>query len=188
MTKLLIFLAILASTLVSASANAQVFDPKSGASVSLGLSGLLGAREDARGGFVPTWASGVDGSVVVSPILAVGIRRLGVSFAQSAGGERFAIGGSPMLEVRFPLLSAFTVYSQVGVALQARFGSEQGNRAGIAPFLSAGVRFFPTDWFSVAVESVMHITASEGFLLGHEVIPQGGLILQGGLAFAVHIS
>ncbi|WP_236516570.1 hypothetical protein [Sandaracinus amylolyticus] len=155
---------------------------------SIGLSGLVGLRDAPHHEISPTWTSGIDVGFRVLPWLSVGARRIGYGHATTLVGDRHAIGASPALELTMPLWERVQPYAQVGAGVQVRFGGAQGRTTGIAPFIGGGVRFFVAEIFSIAVESAMHVPVTEdGFLFGHEVLPQGSVVLQGGLAFAFHI-
>jgi hypothetical protein len=158
---------------------------------SLGLSGLVGTRDD-RGGIAPTWTAGLDVGLRVTPredrwlFVDVGLRRITAGGADSLGGERWAVGASPAVSVGGRVQERIEVYLEVGAGLQTRFGS-QGTTMGVAPFGGGGVRFFVADIFSIAIEGALHVPATRGFLLGSEVFPQAAAVFQGGLAFAFHM-
>ena len=191
----LAFLAICAISFSSpAAASAQDGPPANEAPAfepgffSLGLSGLVGTRPDGRDDFAPTWTSGIDVGFRLLPFLSLGVRRITYAGARTLGGDRFAIGGAPALELALPLFPRVQPFVQVGAAVQARFGGGQGRTTGVAPFIGTGVRFFLTEWLSLAPEGVVHVPVTDGgFLLGHEVVPQGAIVLQGGVALAFHI-
>lgn len=152
---------------------------------SIGLSGLIGIRESGRDDFAPTWTSGLDLGFRVLPFLSIGARR--ITYAHSSG-DRMAIGGAPALELALPFFPRVQPYVQVGAAVQVRFGADQGRATGVAPFVGTGVRLFLTEWLSLAPEGAVHVPVTDGgFLLGHEVMPQGAIVLQGGVALAFHI-
>ena len=162
----------------------DVFEP---GPFAIGLSGLGGAREDGRGGFVPTFSSGLDLSLTLERWVRIAARRIGYGHARTVQGDRHAVSVSPALELAIPVAERFEPFVQVGVALQARFGGEQGVAAGIAAFVSAGLRVQLEEWISIAVESALHVPATQSFLLGHEILPQGAIALQGGLGVAFHL-
>lgn len=152
----------------------------------IGISGLGGAREDGRGGLVPTFSAGLDLALTLDPWVRIAIRRIGYGQARTIAGDRHAVSLSPALEVAIPVAEWMEPFAQVGVALQARFGDEQTMAAGLAPFVGVGLRLRPDDWISISFESALHMPATSSFLLGHEVLPQGALALQGGLGLAFH--
>jgi hypothetical protein len=157
----------------------------------LGLSGLVGTRDDGTG-IAPTWTAGIDVGLRLTPredgffFVDVSLRRITAGGADTIAGERFAIGASPAVSVGGRVAERIEIYAEVGVGLQTRFGS-QATAAGVAPFGGGGVRFYFTDFFSLAIEGAMHIPATHGFLLGTEVFPQAAAIFQGGLALAFHL-
>lgn len=154
---------------------------------SIGLSALVGTRDDPRAELAPTWTGGIDVGFRILPFLSLGMRRVTVGHASTLAGDRTSIGAAPTLELSLAIAPRIEPYLQVGSAVQVRFGS-QGRSVGVAPFVGGGVRFFVADIFSIAVESAVHVPVSEGgFLFGHEVLPQGAVVLQGGLALAFHI-
>ncbi|MFO0625155.1 MAG: hypothetical protein U0325_06010 [Polyangiales bacterium] len=157
--------------------------------VSLGLSGLIGSREAERGGSTPTWTAGLDAIVGLVPGVAVAFRRLTVGAARTVEGDRWAVGVSPALELHTALGPSVEPFVQVGAALQTRFGDgRQDVRFGVAPFVDAGMRFYLGPRVSLAAEVTLHAPLTGAFLFGHEILPQGAAVLQGGLALAFHLS
>lgn len=157
----------------------------------LGLSGLVGTRDD-RGSIAPTWTAGLDVGLRLTPredrwlFVDVSMRRITTGGAETLAGERFAIGASPAVSVGARLAERIELYLEGGVGMQTRFGG-QSTTIGVAPFGGGGVRFYVADFFSIAIEGAMHIPATSGFLLGTEVFPQAAAIFQGGLALAFHL-
>lgn len=153
----------------------------------IGISGLVGSRDDGRGGLAPTWTAGLDLSLAIVPWLRVVVRRVGYGMARSLVGDRHAVSLSPGVELAIRVAERLEPYVQLGAALQVRFGGEQDRTVGIAPFLDGGLRIYLASWVSLAVEGALHVPVTSGFLLGHEIIPQGGLVFQGGLGVAFHL-
>ena len=157
--------------------------------VSLGVSGLIGSREAERGGSTPTWTAGLDATVGLGTGFALAFRRLTVGAARTLDGDRWAIGVSPALELHADLGRNVEPFVQFGAALQTRFGDgRQDVRFGVAPFIDAGLRFYLGQRVSLAAEVALHAPLTGAFLFGHEILPQGAAVLQGGLALAFHLS
>lgn len=153
----------------------------------IGCSGLGGVREDGRGGFVPTYSAGLDLSLTLERWVRIAARRIGYGHARTIQGDRHAVSVSPALELAIPVVERLEPFVQLGVALQARFGGDQGVAAGIAAFVGAGLRVQLEEWISIAFESALHVPVTQSFLLGHEILPQGAIALQGGLGVAFHL-
>lgn len=154
--------------------------------VSIGLSGLIGLRDDDDS-VTPTWTSGFDVGLRLAPWIAVVARRVTFGMADTFAGERWAVGVTPSAELTLPLSTVVQPYVQIGVGLQGRFGGQAGRVIGVAPSLAAGARFFVVDCFSIAAELAAHAPVNEeGFLFGHEVMPQGAILVQTGIALAFH--
>jgi hypothetical protein len=152
----------------------------------IGLSGLVGTRDDAGGELAPTWTAGLDVGYAIMPWAAVAIRRIGYGQARSLGGDRHAISVSPAFELSTRVLEWLEPYAQIGAALQVRFGGQQGRDLGIAPFLDGGLRIHALEWLSFSIEGALHVPVTSSFLLGHEIVPQGAFALQGGLGALAH--
>jgi hypothetical protein len=158
----------------------------------LGLSGLVGLRDDGSRGVAPTWTAGLDVGLRLTPredrwlFVDLSLRRITVGGAETLAGERWAIGASPAVSVGGRVAERVEVYAELGAGMQSRFGG-QGTAVGIAPFGGGGVRFYVADFFSIAVEGALHVPATHGFLFGNEVFPQAAAVFQGGLALAFHL-
>lgn len=150
--------------------------------VSLGLSGLVGTRS-GHDELLPTWTAGFDVGVRIDDLVSLGARRINV-VATAQGDEHWGMGLSPYVELGWRPWERIEGYGQLGAALEVSF--DDGD-FGAAPFGGVGVRFFPADVFSIAVEGALHVPATNRFVLGHETFPTGAVILQGGLAFAFHL-
>lgn len=158
----------------------------------LGLSALVGTV-DAPHGIDPTWMSGLDVGLRVTPredaffFVDVSLRRLTLGAAGTLAGERWQVGGSPAVSVGGRVLERLEIYAEAGAAIQNRFGGQAGSAIGLAPFAGGGVRVYLFDWLSLAVEGAAHVVATHGFLLRKHVFPQASAFFQGGLALAFHI-
>lgn len=158
----------------------------------LGLSGLVGTL-DTPGGIEPTWISGLDVGLRVTPrddaffFLDVSLRRITFGGAGTLGGERWSIGASPAVSVGGRIAERFEIYAEAGAAFQNRFGGQLGSAVGVAPFAGGGARIYFCDWLSLAIEGAMHVVATHGMQIGLHVFPQASVLFQGGLALAFHI-
>lgn len=154
---------------------------------SIGISGMVGTRDDGRGGLTPTWTGGLDVSLRLMSWLAIAGRRLHFSSADTLHGNRYAIGISPAVELMLRPWERIELFGTLGAGLQTRFGADQELRMGVAPFIGAGARFFAADIFSIGLEGAVYVPSTDGYLFGHEIMPAGAVLFTGGLSLAFHI-
>lgn len=154
--------------------------------LSVGFSGLLSGAWMADHVEVHA-SSGLDLSLRVMPWLYVGARRVGVAWASSVAGDRFAIGGAPMLGFALELGEVIELFAEVGAALQTRFGDQLGGSFGVAPFGGAGVRFRVAEWISLGLEGTAHVPVTDVFLAHNAIFPRGAVWFAGGVGVLFHI-
>lgn len=154
--------------------------------LSIGASGLLSGLEIADEVVIHAmW--GADLMIRVIPWLYVGLRRMGVSWASPAAGDRFAIGGSPAIGAAWSIGEVVELFGEIGAALQARFGGQLDSDIGVAPFGGVGARFKIAEWISVGLEGTLHVPVTDTFLVSGGVLPGGALWFAGGAGVMFHV-
>ncbi|WP_373048317.1 hypothetical protein [Vulgatibacter sp.] len=152
----------------------------------IGLDGYVGTVPDAAGGHELIAPGSLHLAFTLSDHLAIGLGSIGVANADNVEGERWAIGAGPFVEGFTFLGERLQPFAQVGVPMQWRFAGEADDAFGIAPYASAGARYWLTDWFTLGAESRLHVVASEGYLLQRRILPQGALAWTAGLNLDFH--
>lgn len=154
--------------------------------LSIGASALLsGVRIAGEIDVHAMW--GLDVALRVTPWLYAGARRIGITHASRAAGDRFAIGGSPLIGLAWSIADVIELYGELGVAVQGRFGGQLDGSVGVAPFGGVGARFRLAEWISVGLEGALHVPATETFLLGNAVLPRGAVWIAGGAGLMFHV-
>lgn len=139
----------------------------------------------ARGGLDATFVGGLEVAVMATPWLAIGLRDLGGS-GLLAPRDTWALGGAPFAELAWRFDDTWSIHGQVGADVRVLGGSGP-ERAGVAPFVLAGGRVQLLREVSLALQTGLHVAASETWATALHGLPQGAILWSGGLSLALHL-
>lgn len=158
--------------------------PPSAPIVRIALGGLMSSVPSGSG-FEATFVGGLEVGAIVTPWLVIGARDLSGSGLLRPRGT-WAVGGAPFVELAWRFDDTWSIHGQIGVDLRA-IGAEAGLGAGVAPFVIAGGRVQVVRELSIAVQTGLHVVATDASTSALHLLPQAAILWSGGLSIAVHL-
>ena len=150
--------------------------------VRLGLGGLVSTLP-AGSGHEVTAIAGLEISVAPTPWLAFGARDLSGGVPR---GTTWMAGGGLFVELSLRALAWLALEAQLGADVRA-IGLGDRQIAGVAPFVVLGARASALPELSFALQSGLHVAASDLWTTSGHLVPRAAVVWSGGLAVAVHL-
>jgi len=147
--------------------------------------GALVSSVPTRSGLDATFVGGLEVAGIVAPWLVIGVRDLSGSGLPGPPGS-WGVGGAPFVELAWRFDATWSLHGQLGVDLRV-LGSQDPVRAGVSPFVIVGGRVQILRELSIALQSGLHVVASDGWSTALHLVPQGAIPWSGGLSVAVHL-
>lgn len=140
-----------------------------------------GFAADVDGEVTPFLLWGVEAGVRVTPNLTFGVARISGSAGAATSDEGvgdvfFQLHGTPYAEVSGWAGTRLEPFGRVGTLIRGK--AQNSSVAGwfdAAPYLGAGVRYYPTRAFSLGLEAGVNLVVTEELTLGGEPLPRWSL-------------
>jgi hypothetical protein len=151
----------------------------------IALGALLGSVPRA-GSYEVALVSGLELAWTPTDFLAFGLRDLGGGTLLSTN-QRWSAGGAAFAELGWIVDPALVLHLELGADVRIN-GSDASSSAGVAPLLLVGARWFPIRELSLALQTALHVVATDAWTGNLHALPQGAVLWTIGLSIAGHVS
>jgi hypothetical protein len=151
-----------------------------------GIGGLIGSVPRGTG-LEATFVGGLELAWTPTDFLAFGLRDVAGGAPLGSNGI-WSAGGAVFGELGWIVDPALVLHLELGLDVRAHVVGADLRSGGLAPFVLLGARWFPIRELSLAIQSALHVAATDSWSTNLHLLPVGAVLWTGGITIAAHVS